>query len=60
MQMLDENHLLLKYASEDVIVMKTAENSSQLSLFVFYNIVTTEVSYLNFYSCFDLSFFYYN
>lgn len=45
MQMLDENHLLLKYASEDVIVFKTTENSSQLSLFVFYNVITTEVRF---------------
>ena len=41
--MLDENHLLLKYASEDVVVLKTTESNSQPSLFVVYNIIATEV-----------------
>lgn len=44
MQMLDENHLLLKYASEDVVVLKTTESNSQPSLFVVYNIIATKVS----------------
>lgn len=43
MQMLDENHLLLKYASEDVVVLKTTESNSQPSLFVVYNIIATKV-----------------
>lgn len=48
MQLLDEDHLLLKYASEDVVIMKTTEPNSQLSLFVVYNMVTTEVILINF------------
>lgn len=44
MQLLDENHLLLKYTSEDVVVLKTTDTNSQPSLFVVYNIVSTEVS----------------
>ncbi|XKL69010.1 hypothetical protein PGB90_006779 [Kerria lacca] len=43
MQMLDENHLLLKYASEDVVTLKTTETNSQPSLFVVYNIISTEI-----------------
>lgn len=43
MQLLDENHLLLKYASEDVAVLKATETNSQPSLFVVYNIISTEV-----------------
>lgn len=43
MQLLDENHVLLKYASEDVVVLKTTETNSQPSLFVVYNIISTEV-----------------
>lgn len=43
MQLLDENHLLLKYASEDVVVLKTTETNSQPSFFVVYNIISTEV-----------------
>lgn len=44
MQLLDENHLLLKYASENVVTFKTTESVySQHYFFVFYNMVTTEV-----------------
>jgi de-etiolated-1 len=45
--MLDENHLLLKYASEDVVVLKTNESNSQPSLLVVYNIIDTAVTFGN-------------
>ncbi|KAG8232325.1 hypothetical protein J437_LFUL009424 [Ladona fulva] len=43
MQLLDEDHLLIKYASEDVVTLKASEPNSQSSFFVLYNMVTTEV-----------------
>ncbi|KAL1449973.1 hypothetical protein WDU94_002438 [Cyamophila willieti] len=44
MQLLDENHLLLKYASEDVVTFKTTESVySQHYFFVFYNMITSQV-----------------
>ncbi|XP_060062548.1 DET1 homolog [Ylistrum balloti] len=43
MQLLDENHLLIKYASEDVVTLKISDPNSQPSFFVVYNMVTTEV-----------------
>ena len=43
MQLLDEDHLLIKYASEDVVVLKAADPNSQPSFFVIYNMVSTEV-----------------
>ncbi|XP_047004950.1 DET1 homolog [Schistocerca americana] len=43
MQLLDENHLLVKYASEDIVTLKATEANAQSSFFVVYNIVTTEV-----------------
>ncbi|CAL8123765.1 unnamed protein product [Orchesella dallaii] len=43
MQLLDEDHLLLKYSSEDVVTLKCSEPNSQHCLFVFYNIPKTEV-----------------
>ncbi len=43
MQLLDENHLLIKYASEDVVTLRTSDPNSQTSFFVVYNMVTTEV-----------------
>lgn len=36
MQLLDENHLLIKYASEDVVTLKSNEPNSQFSFFVIY------------------------
>ena len=42
-QLLDESHLLLKYSSEDVVTLKQNDPSSQPSLYVFYNIDTTEI-----------------
>ncbi|XP_065334852.1 DET1 homolog [Cloeon dipterum] len=38
MQLLDEDHLLMKYADEDVVTMKTLEPNSATSFFVVYNI----------------------
>ena len=43
MQLLDENHLLIKYASEDVVTLKISEPNSQPSFFVVYNMLSTEV-----------------
>lgn len=43
MQLLDENHLLIKYASEDVVTLRTLDPNSQPSFFVVYNMVSTEV-----------------
>ncbi|XP_028922637.1 DET1 homolog isoform X2 [Ornithorhynchus anatinus] len=42
MQLLDENHLLIKYTSEDVVTLRVTD-PSQPSFFVVYNMVTTEV-----------------
>lgn len=38
MQLLDEDHLLIKYAIEDVVTLKAHEPNSQSAVFVFYNI----------------------
>ncbi len=43
MQLLDENHLLVKYASEDVVTLRISDPNSQPSFFVVYNMVSTEV-----------------
>lgn len=43
MQMLDDQHFLLKYASEDVVTLRSPEPNLQISFFVVYNYVTTEV-----------------
>lgn len=43
MQLLDEWHLLLKYANEDMITQKPSDSSSQMCLYVFYDIKTTNV-----------------
>ncbi|KAF6198700.1 hypothetical protein GE061_008452 [Apolygus lucorum] len=43
MQLLDENHLLIKYANEDVVTLKTTEPNAQPSFFVIYNMETTQV-----------------
>ena len=43
MQLLDENHLLIKYASEDVVTLRISDPNSQPSFFVVYNLVSTEV-----------------
>ena len=43
MQLLDEAHILIKYASEEVVTMKTSDPNSQASFFVVYNMISTEV-----------------
>lgn len=43
MQLLDDNHLLIKYATEDVVILKAPEPNSQPSYFVVYHIGNTEV-----------------
>nr|KAG5706561.1 hypothetical protein BaRGS_028732 [Batillaria attramentaria] len=43
MQLLDERHLLIKYASEDVVALRVQEPNSQPSFFVVYDIETTQV-----------------
>ena len=43
MQLLDEHHLLIKYASEDVVTLRISDPNSQPSFFVIYNMASTEV-----------------
>jgi len=43
MQLLDTSHLLIKYASEEVVTLRSSEPNSQPSYFVVYNIESTEV-----------------
>ncbi|XP_057291122.1 DET1 homolog [Hydractinia symbiolongicarpus] len=43
MQLLDESHLLIKYAAEDVVTLKAADPNSQASFFAVYNMSTTEI-----------------
>lgn len=43
MQLLDENHLLIKYASEDVVTLKATDANVQSSFFVIYNFIQSKV-----------------
>lgn len=43
MQLLDDNHLLIKYSTEDVVMMKSTEPNSQPSFFVVYNIWDSKI-----------------
>lgn len=43
MQLLDENHVMIKYASEDVVTLRISDPNSQPSFFVVYNMVSTDV-----------------
>ena len=43
MQLLDGTHLLIKYASEDVVTLRISDPNSQPSFFVVYNMLSTEV-----------------
>ena len=43
MQLLDEKHLLIKYASEDVVTLQIQDPNSQPSFFMVYNMETTQV-----------------
>lgn len=48
MQLLDENHILVRYASEEVATIKIQEPNTQASFFMVYNMDTTVVNcYLN-------------
>ncbi|XP_014786466.1 DET1 homolog [Octopus bimaculoides] len=43
MQLIDSEHLLIKYASEEVVTLRVSDPNSQPSFFVVYNMITTEV-----------------
>lgn len=43
MQLLDENHLLIKYASEEVVTQKSTDANSQVSFFAVYNMPESKV-----------------
>lgn len=43
MQILDENHLLLKYASEDVVTLKCPDANTQPSFFIVYNMKESKI-----------------
>ncbi|XP_002154058.2 DET1 homolog [Hydra vulgaris] len=43
MQLLDKEHLLIRYASEEVVAMKVSDPSSLPSFYVVYNMVFTEI-----------------
>ncbi|XP_030020170.1 DET1 homolog [Manduca sexta] len=43
MQLLDEDHLFIKYASEEVVTLRVAEPNSQFSFFVIYNISQSKI-----------------
>ncbi|CAH1796500.1 unnamed protein product [Owenia fusiformis] len=43
MQLLDESHVMIKYASEDVVTLKISDPNSQPSFFVIYNMKSTDV-----------------
>lgn len=49
MQLLDEDHVLIRYASEEVATVKIQEPNSQASFFMVYNMATTTVNlnYIN-------------
>lgn len=44
MQLLDESHLFLKYASEDVVTLRAPEPNTQPAFFVVYNMENAEVT----------------
>lgn len=43
MQLLDDNHLLIKYANEEVVMLKATEPNSQPSFFVIYSIWDSKI-----------------
>ena len=43
MQLLSDHHLLLKYASEDIVTMKQSDPTSQPSFFAIYDVESTEI-----------------
>jgi de-etiolated-1 len=46
MQLLDEEHILIRYASEEVATIKIQEPNTQASFFMVYNMATTTVNIL--------------
>ncbi|XP_059096469.1 DET1 homolog [Tigriopus californicus] len=42
-QLLDEDHVLIKYSSEEVVTLRSGEPNSHAAFFVVYNMTTTEV-----------------
>ncbi|XP_050526984.1 DET1 homolog isoform X2 [Daktulosphaira vitifoliae] len=42
-QLLNENHILIRYASEEVATIKIQEPNTQASFFMIYNVVSTKV-----------------
>lgn len=45
MQLLDEDHILIRYASEEVATIKIQEPNTQASFFMVYNMATAMVNY---------------
>lgn len=43
MQLLDDAHLVIKYAYEEVVTLRASEPNGQPSFFVVYNMITTEI-----------------
>lgn len=43
MQLLDDKHILIKYASEEVITLRLSDLNTPPSLFVIYNMITSQV-----------------
>lgn len=43
MQLLDENHLMLKYTTEDAVTMKIPDGNSQPAFFIMFNIIECKV-----------------
>ncbi|XP_044267998.1 DET1 homolog [Tribolium madens] len=43
MQLLDENHLLIKYASEDVVTLKCTDANTQPSFFIVYSMKESKI-----------------
>ena len=43
MQMLDENHILIKYTHEEVITLRISDINSLPTMFVIYNLKTTQI-----------------
>lgn len=43
MQLLDTNHILVRYATEDVATLQASEPNAQPALLVVYNMVTAQV-----------------
>jgi len=54
MQLLDEDHLFIKYTSEDVVTLRTVEPSQHLCYFVLYRISTAEIGSVFHQSCPEL------